>query len=578
LTLRRTSPHASVVVNDLLAPLGLFLAAALLLSIHLGSYPLLDPDEGRNAEVAREMAADNDYVMPRLNGLPYLDKPIFWFAASAAFMEILGPTTVAARLAPYLFALATALVAGWFGWRKFGRLPGTVAAVATLASPLMVAFSRIAIFDSALTFFITLAIIFFYESIESIEQERWRIGAWIAMALGVLTKGPIAILLPLLVASPFALWRRRPGALASWRSLVAFVAVLTPWLVAMSLRMPDFLHYALVTETLKRVATGELQRTGPLWYFLPYFVAGCLPWCIVVLTAAGSRYWRDEEGRLDSGSLFLLFWIVLPLLFFSISQSKRPQYILPVVPAIALLAGRIFGLRPSEKVPGVQTGSVVVAAIGAGLVTLVFADALQAKMRPELVAPAKLTAGILGGLLLAGGVVAFLAARERLVALAALSLPFLAIPLAGNPVLQELGRSRSEKRLAEKLAPLLSRSSDLVGVSVFSPSLAFYLRREIDLSSPGGAELTSNYLLRNYDHYAGAEGSSLHSGSWWEKELESCGSGDMFLAKKRDARARGILGSRLPLFFEGGRVVAYGPCGASSPHGGAQRARPVGSD
>src|SRR5436305_4252283 len=113
------------------------LAAAL--AFRLGGYPLLDPDEGRNAEVAREMAASNDYLMPRLDGLPYLDKPVLFFAAEAAAMEVLGPTEVAARLPSLLCALATAGLAGWFAARLYDRGTAWRAATAAAAAPLAVA-------------------------------------------------------------------------------------------------------------------------------------------------------------------------------------------------------------------------------------------------------------------------------------------------------------------------------------------------------------------------------------------------------------------------------------------------------
>src|SRR5215212_5328723 len=113
-----------------------------LLVVHLGGYPLFDADEGRNGEVGREMAATNDYVMPRLDGLPYLDKPIVYFAAEAAAMEVMGATEAAARLPAYLFALFTAALIGWFARKLWGSEEGWIAAVALLSMPLTLAFAR----------------------------------------------------------------------------------------------------------------------------------------------------------------------------------------------------------------------------------------------------------------------------------------------------------------------------------------------------------------------------------------------------------------------------------------------------
>ena len=157
----------------------LLLAAALALGFNLGGYPLFDPDEGRNAEVAREMAATNDYVLPHLNGLPYLDKPIVYFAAAAAVMEFLGPSETAARLPAYLFTLATLVVVVWFARRRWGNDTGWLAGLALATMPLVLAYARTTIMDSTLSFCTTIAILAFWD-------ER-PVLAWAAMGLGAIT-------------------------------------------------------------------------------------------------------------------------------------------------------------------------------------------------------------------------------------------------------------------------------------------------------------------------------------------------------------------------------------------------------
>ena len=135
-------------------------------------YPLLDPDEGRNAEIAREMAASNDFLLPRLNGLPYPDKPLLFFAAGALAMEVAGPTAFAARLPPLLFTLGTVILIWWLGRRWFGAEAGWIAAIATGASPLTLAFARTVIFDSTLTLFVTAAIAAFYQAAEGGREQQ----------------------------------------------------------------------------------------------------------------------------------------------------------------------------------------------------------------------------------------------------------------------------------------------------------------------------------------------------------------------------------------------------------------------
>jgi 4-amino-4-deoxy-L-arabinose transferase-like glycosyltransferase len=315
------------------------LASAIAVSIFLGSAPLFDADEGRNGEVAREMAATNDYVLPRLNALPYLDKPIVYFAAEAAAMEILGPTETAARLPSLLFTFATAAVLWWFGRRLWGTEEGWVSAIVFLSMPLTIAFARTVIFDSALSFFVVVAIVSFWLAVE--ENRRWGVVAWAAIAFGVLTKGPVAIILPLFVAVPYA-WRRSKSRVV-WplAGIIAFAIVIAPWVWAVLRVVPDFLEYVFVTETAQRLTTGALKRTGPPWYFVPYVIGGALPWSIVAI--ASLRRVEDPDERLKRW--FLLLWILVPFVFFSLSQSKRPQYIVPLLPAVALLAARAWTMR-----------------------------------------------------------------------------------------------------------------------------------------------------------------------------------------------------------------------------------------
>src|SRR5205085_9269787 len=192
------------------------------------------------------MAATNDYVMPRLDGLPYLDKPILYFAAEAACMEVIGANELAARLPALLFTLATAAVLFAFARRVWGEEQAWIAAIVMLSLPLTIAFSRTVIFDSALTFFVVVAIVGFYFAVAGETPADQRAGrprsvvvAWAAIAFGVLTKGPVAILLPLIVAIPFALLRKRFRALWSWGGLAIFVVIIAPWVWAISQQLPD---------------------------------------------------------------------------------------------------------------------------------------------------------------------------------------------------------------------------------------------------------------------------------------------------------------------------------------------------
>ena len=453
--------------------------AAIAIGWQLGGYPLLDADEGRNGEVGREMAATNDYVMPRLDGLPYLDKPIVYFAAEAAAMEVAGPTEFAARFPAWLFTIATAVLLAWFARRE--QIDGPLVAIIFLSMPLTIAFARTVIFDSALTFFITLALIAFYL--------EWPALAWAAMALGVITKGPVAIAIPLLVAIPFAIWRKRFRHLVSIAGLIVFVLIIAPWVWAVSREIPDFLHYVVVTETAQRLTTGALKRTGPPWYFIPYLIGGAFPWILAIHRQAATD---DRQRWLDR---YLLLWLAVPFIFFSISQSKRPQYILPLMVPIALYVAR-------RATPG-KAAAIVTAVAGAAIVCAV----------PFVKLPyGQHAAVVIGICALVFGLIAIFARGS--LAWIALSVPMLAVPIATNSTMNALALRRSTKSLIAQVRPYVTRDTEIIGLEAFTGSMAFYLQRPITIVTPDAEELTSNYIIRHYGAFATNPRSTVRPMSW----------------------------------------------------------------
>ncbi len=561
------------------------LVVAIALSIHLGSYPLYDADEGRNGEVGREMAATNDYVMPRLDGMPYLDKPIVYFAAEAAAMEILGPTELAARLPALLFTFLTAALVMWFARRVWGSEEALVAAIAFLSMPLVLAFSRTVIFDSALSFFIVLAIMAFYFAVEeaavipSVSEgsgraegaendilgaarpaksfaslgmtKRWTILAWAAIGFGVLTKGPVALALPLIVAIPYAIRRKAFRALWSWWGLAVFAVVIAPWVWAISLAVPDFLQYVLVTETAQRLATKALKRTGAPWYFVPYLIGGALPWSIVAFFA-----WRRKLR--DNPMFFIALWILVPFLFFSLSQSKRPQYIVPLMPAIALAVAHFW--RDDRRATAVRFAAIAVLILGIALVAAPAIVHHRAKIDPVIAAGVDASALPMGIAALAGAVAAIAFAKRRDIALAALSLPVIAIPLTANPLLQSIGVLRSEKALVSQMKPYLTPETQVIGIESYTGSMSFYLGREIVVATPKGEEFTSNYIIRHYARFADDPQSSLRRPEWLQRNLDSCCAPRIYIIRSKDADGRAALAVRgIRRIASDGHFAAYGP-------------------
>ena len=539
----------------------------------LGDYPLLEPDEGRNVEVAREMSRSGDYLLPHLNGLPYLDKPATYFAAVAASLTLFGESERAARLPSLLFTLGTiALV--WRLGRSLGA-PGTgeIAAVAFATMPLALAFSRTVIFDAALAFLEALTLFAAWHGLTGDRNARgWFALAWAAMGLGAITKGPVAIIVPLLIVTAFGFGAGRPlrpfFSLRTWPWI--FVTGL-PWFIAVSIRRPDFPAYALVYESLQRVATKSAGRPGPVWYFVPVLLAGSFPW-IGPAIAGAIRAVRLRARRRESDgwpTVFVASWALVPLVFFSLSQSKLPGYYLPALPGVALAAAMLLAraLQDEGALRQAARSTIAVAAVMGvlGVAILVLADVafVQVPLSPQarLRLPG-VTLG-LGAALALGGAVAFFGARLRLVWVmaAGLALPVPATPFAAGPFLEAVARDRSSRDLAasiEAAAP----GARVVGVAAYPTSLRYYLDRPVLLSSGTAVEMTSNYVVSRAAEFRKLPGSPLRPGGWWREALAACAVPTVFVARLGRPEVAEIARA-LPFIAAGGadgKFLAYGPC------------------
>jgi len=550
----------------------LLFLAAVALGWNLDGYRLLDPDEGRNAEVAREMAQTNDYLVPHLDGLPYLDKPVAYFAAAAALMEVLGPTEAAARLPAYAATLATIALLVAFARRRWGTDAGWLAGIAYATMVLPLVYARTAIFDSTLTLCTTAAILWFFE-------ER-PILAWAAMGAGVLTKGPIALAIPLLALIPHALATgtglRR---LFPWRAVGVFALVVLPWFLAVSIRIPEFPYYVLVRETLQRVATGSFHRTAPFWYYLPIVPVAAFPWIVPALGGAGARGWqavwaarRTPEAR---EPLLLASWVIVPLVLFTLNQSKLPQYVLPLMPAIALAATRNIVVSAGGGAAWrVYTAIAVVAGIALVALTRWLPAPIDLTPAEKVAIPP--TALALGIALFASAILVAVGAqrRRREVVVAGYALVVITIPLASGRLLAAVGDDRSAAALARATAAALDRVSGtepggpggrggggaVLGILAYPPSLAFYLGRPVAVATPTGVELTSNYIADYQDRYRDVTGSPLLPEGYWREALSRCPLPTVFVTTAANRAARAVLAAALPLIAADGHYAAYGPC------------------
>jgi 4-amino-4-deoxy-L-arabinose transferase-like glycosyltransferase len=318
------------------------------------AFPLFEPDEGRYAQIPAEMLARGEWVVPYLQSEPYLDKPplLYWLVMLS--YAGLGVSDWAARLVPALAVHGTVLLTYLLGRRRVGETAALWGALALALAPGFVGMGRHLLHDGLLALCVTLAL---FATLEALKGDRLRWGWWltaaVACGLGILTKGPVILLL---VAPPVWLHRRLSGAArrAGWRHLLAFAgvtaAVALPWYAAVCLRRPDFAGHFLWEHNVVRFLR-PFDHKEPVWYYGPILLLGLLP--AVLLLPAFIRFLQSGdpvEAAKRSPDLGLLLlaggWCVL---FFSLSGSKLPTYILPAFPPLALALGTFLALRPWQR-------------------------------------------------------------------------------------------------------------------------------------------------------------------------------------------------------------------------------------
>lgn len=317
------------------------------LCANLGGAALFDPDEGRNAEKAREILLLNDWVTPHHNFLPTLDKPMFFYWPVAVSFKLFGFTEWAARLPSLLAALGCVLLVYLFARCQWGLREALWSSLILVTSVGFFVFARVVIFDMSLTFFLTLALVSFYTAARA-QEPRWRLFhssvMYAALGAGTLLKGAVAVVIPgmvifsylLLTRQWFLLSRLGPG-----RGALIYGAIVMPWYLWVEARNPGYLSYFLWEEHFVRYLTPEFERSKAWYYFIVVVAAGFFPWSML-LPLAIADMWRKKN---QDPSRFLTLWAVLPFIFFSLSKSQLPQYILPIFPSLALVSGRVLAER-----------------------------------------------------------------------------------------------------------------------------------------------------------------------------------------------------------------------------------------
>jgi len=447
----------------------------------LGRFPLLDPDEGRYAEIPREMLERWDFVTPCLNYVKYFEKPPLHYWLNALAMSIFGRNEFSARLPGAAMGLLTIVVTYHAGRKLYGRRAGVISAVMLGTSLGFCALARLDITDMTLTCTLSASLIFFMLATREGEKRKgtcYHLG-YACAALAVLAKGLIGLLFPGAIIFLYLLLTRRWRLLAEMRlatGIPLFLAVAAPWFVLVSLRNPEFARFFFIHEHFERFTSTVHGRFQPFWYFIPVLAGTMLPWSLYIPTALRGR-WRDRKTGTGDSLLYLAIWAVFIFFFFSKSNSKLIPYILPTFPPLALLAG--------EKVAAVMDGEFTPLALPsylAGGILCLIGGCLA--LYPHLAGDPLLTGTggtVIGLLFIVQGGWAVAAARKKdvLVLVIGLALCSCLIETAAPPfVLPALGGWRSSRDMGLLAARLAPPGATIASIGL-DQGLSFYARRRI---------------------------------------------------------------------------------------------------
>ncbi len=321
----------------------LFVFCVFLFFFGLSYFGLVGADEPRYAQIAREMLMRHDWVTPVLGGVPWLEKPVLYYWQAMIAYQFFGVSDMAARL-PSAFDATLMVVAVFLFFRKFRPGFQLDAAVMVAASAAVIGFARAASTDMPLAAMFTIAMLAWYAWHET-SNKFWLALFYVFIGFGMLAKGPVAVFLAAVIIVVFAFLKKdwRLIARTLWiPGILLFCAVALPWYVLVQMRNPEFLRVFILQHNLERFGSNLYHHRQPFWFYLPVALLGLLPWTAFAIDAlfVNIRAWWNERKNLQSEDvfgLFLLVWLIVPIVFFSVSQSKLPGYILPALPAGLLL-------------------------------------------------------------------------------------------------------------------------------------------------------------------------------------------------------------------------------------------------
>jgi 4-amino-4-deoxy-L-arabinose transferase-like glycosyltransferase len=467
-------PNAAGVRRPLAAIVSVAALSLVLALFYTSRVPLIDRDEGRYAEVAREMVASGDWLVPRLFGVPYLEKPPLFHWLTAASCGSVGMNELGARLVSGVAAAVGVLFTGLFAHRVFGAGAGVAAAIVLATSGLYFVLARVAVTDMLFSVLVAGALMAYFVA-ES--ERRSFLPFWLLAAAATLTKGPVAALLcglPVLGHLAVLGDARTLRSGRFWLGLLLYLALVGSWFGSVEVRYPGFLRFYVYKEHVLRAA-GDEHREAFYWY-VPWLIVGFLPWTPLWVAALPTIWRRTEETSISgSAARFAVIWVAIILVFFSIPRGKLVPYILPVFPALAILLGdaldRWIGMAVAAR--GINRAITLV-----GVVLLAGAGALPvaAFLAPVAIPGALVLAACA---LAACAAVALLVVRNRRGWLPVLALAgaVAAAECMAAMIASSVARPLTAQAVIDVLRRRLGPGDVLACYSGYFPSVPFYLQR-----------------------------------------------------------------------------------------------------
>lgn len=335
-------------------PIAVMLLVTILWFVMLGQRDLVDPDEGRYAEISREMVVSGDWTTPRLNDLKYFEKPALQYWMTAISLKLFGFSNMAARLWVALISLLGAFFIAYVAKRLYGAQAGFYAFLTLLSGLMYLLMGHLTALDMSVSVFLAIGIgalvLAQTQRNEPRKLRNWMLIGWVALALAVLSKGLIGIVLPGIAMVVYTLWQRDWKIWAQLhlgKGLLLLLLITAPWFILVSLKNPEFAHFFFIHEHFDRFTTEQHGRYEPAWYFLPLLVIGVAPWFGTALQALAKPgfSWGTPISSAFNAERFMWAYVVGLFLFFSVGSSKLPPYILPMFPVLAILMGKKLALK-----------------------------------------------------------------------------------------------------------------------------------------------------------------------------------------------------------------------------------------